>query len=60
MDTPTPSNEQHLLLLSIIWVITMTLVCLLAIHRLFEYLSTREKESLIATIVREIEIMKGD
>jgi hypothetical protein len=61
MDIPTPSNEQHSLLLSIIWVKTMTLVFLLPIHRLFEaYLSARARESLdratlITTIVREIE-----
>lgn len=33
----------------------MILVCLLPIHRLFESLSAWERESLVATIVPEIE-----
>jgi ADP-dependent phosphofructokinase/glucokinase len=59
MDTPTPSNDQHSLLLSIIWVITMTLIYL-AIRRRFEaYLNPRARESLdhatlIATVLSEV------
>ncbi|KAF7155102.1 hypothetical protein CNMCM5623_005310 [Aspergillus felis] len=62
MDTPTLSNDQHSLLLSIIWVVTMALIYLAIHHRLKAYLSPRARESfdhaaLIATVLRELENM---
>jgi hypothetical protein len=60
MDTPTPSIDQHSLLLPIIWVITMALIYLAIRRRLEAYLSPRARESLdhatlIATVLSEVE-----